>query len=257
MKSNRKLYLLIIVVMILLSLIFFLVFGLDMMKQKREDSVLIVGNISFRNQGGNWSAATLDTDKKQNNWKLFQTYVDNEYFGKYYLYYSDKWYLFSKDKKAVNYDGELLAVNNEKYKVLDYRLNEIDDYTDVDRVLRESDISFIPNYTSNYYIDFDIDNDNTIERLYIVSNLFPLDPVDDKTFFSIVFLKKGDKIIKLYEEKEADAFSGCSASINGILDVDFDNKYEIILKCAYYSTNGDNFSLYNFSKGSFHKLVSN
>lgn len=257
MKSKRKVYIIVIVVMILLSSLFFLVFGLDMIEKKNEDSTLIVGDTSFRNKGGKWTNSSLDTEKKESNWKLFQTYVDNEYFGEYYLYFSDKWYLFSKDKKAVNYDGELLAFNNKKYKVFDYDLKEIEDYSDVNIILEENGISFIPNYTSNYYIDLDIDYDGKDERLYLISNLFPLDPVDDKIFFSIVFLKKGDKIIKLYEKKEEDAFSGCSASISGILDLDWDNKYEIVLKCSYYSTNGTDFSLYNFSKGSFHKLVSN
>lgn len=253
---KKELYFKVIGVIVILSVLFFLIFGLNLIKKSKESSTLIVGNSTFKYQQNRWSV--LDTTvKKENNWRLFNTYVDNEHFGKYYVYSDgDEWYLFEKDKTAINYEGELLAFDNDKYKVLTYEQNEITDFTDIEKVLVENNILFNPTYTSSYYIDLDIDNDKEMERLYVISNLFPIDPISDNIFFSIVFLKKNDKIIKLYEQKEDDSFSGCKASVSSIIDLNHDNKYELILKCTYYSTNGVDYSLYNFNKDNFHKLVS-
>ncbi len=257
MKKTNKRYLKIIIPLVVLSSIFFIVVKFSSANNPKKDTIVVVGDTAFHEVRENYFEK-MSEDEIENNvdWNSYYIFVDNSYFGKYNLYYSDKWYLFTEDRKAKKYDGELFATNNKNIKVLSLEKNQISDFSDVEMILSSKSISFTPNYTSSYYVDFDIDNDNSVERLYVVSNLFPVDPVPDSRFFSLVFLKKDDNIFELYSSISDDSLSGCKPDITNIVDINNDNKYEVVLGCSYYSVDGIKYNIYNFDKEKFNKLVS-
>ena len=52
-------------------------------------------------------------------------------------------------------------------------------------------------------------------------------------------------------------FNGCKPYFNSFIDVDNDSRYEFILNCAEYSTNGVSRMLYKYDNNEFKILISN
>lgn len=261
MSKTRKRYLKIIFVFLIIGTICFFLFGLNSFKSQLEKNVIIIDNdATFKRKNNKWYSLTSSTDLKSYNWTKFSVFENNKYLGKYYLVNSGEWYLFDSDKNAKNYNGNLLALGgNTNYQVLDYELVDSTDNSYINQVLEDNNVDVNSSLTSNYQIDFDIDNDGTKESLYVISNRFPLDPVTSNKYFGFVFLVKNNKIINLYEDVTMtdDSYSGCKPYITSILDVDNDKKYEVILSCAYYSNSGNKHKLYKFNDDEFNLLVSN
>ncbi len=260
MKKTNKIIFIIIVLLIGLSIFFFCYYGIDLIKKVTNSNTIIVGdNAIFKEEGGKWSNISFDHIDKY-NWKKYYTYVDNVYFGNYYLYNDDKTYLFEENNSPVNYNGNLLALKGDiKYKVVQFSTHDISNKDYVNKVLKDNDIKQDSILTSQSVIYVDIDNDQKKEEIYTISNKFALEDVGS-TYFSFVFMIKNKKIIYLYKniEKDAqDSYSGCKPYINSILDIDEDNQYEIILSCGYYSNNGIRHRMYKFKDGMFKLLVSN
>lgn len=259
MKKSNKTILIIMIVIVFLSLLFFFTIGRKLIKNSKINDMIIVGNDAvFKKDGNKWRNVPFK-DISKYNWKQYYTYIDNSYFGQYYLYNSEKWYLFEDKNKALNYEGDLLALSgNIKYKVVNFTLHDIEDTTYVKQVLKDHHLDENSTLTSSSYVDIDINNDGNKERIYTISNQFPLEDVGN-TYFSFIFMIDHNRIIYLYEKvkEEVDPYSGCKPYINNIIDVDEDDRYEIILGCGYYSTNGIHYKMYQFKNGKFNLLVSN
>ena len=251
MKNKRYIY--IIVILFISVFLFFIFYGINAIKDYNKDEILIVSDNIFRKYKSKWFKIQ---DMKSMNWKKFHIYVNNDYYGDKYLYYNEKWYIFEKDKKALTYSGDILAFNA-NYKVV--KFNEINNYSDknIEKILEENKSENL-GIENSYYIDVDIDNDGSLERIYVVTNRFS-DKLNSGKFFSYVFLVKKEKITYIYKEEsnDSDSYSGCKPYISNIIDVDEDNKYEIIMTCSYYSNGIKKYNLYEYQKGKFNLLVSN
>ena len=68
---------------------------------------------------------------------------------------------------------------------------------------------------------------------------------------------KNNNSYYLYKDTSNEMFDACKPYISGILDVDNDKNYEVIVNCGKYSNQGTNVSLYKFNKKNFEKVVSN
>lgn len=259
MKKSTKISALIIIVIVLLAGLFFLTIGRNLIKNAKEENIILVGNGAiFRKNGTKWNSASFE-DINLYNWKEYYTYIDHSYYGNYNLYFNDKWYLFKGKNQAVNYEGDLLALRgNIKYKVVDFTLHDIEDFENPKRVLTENHLPADSILTSSYYVNIDIDHDGNRETIYTISNKFPMEDVGD-TSFSFIFMIKNNKVIYLYKNIEplTDVYSGCMPYINTIIDIDEDNRYEIIMGCSYYSNNGVKYGMYEFTEDKFKLLVSN
>ena len=142
-------------------------------------------------------------------------------------------------------------------KIKNFNQEKISDYTKVNKVLSENNISTGQELTSNTQISVDIDNDGVDEKIYVVGNVFPME-TDPEYIFSVVFMEKNDIIYPIYKSIEKNKnFNGCKPYINSIIDVDDDNKYEIILSCSQYSTEGTIDMLYRFNNDKFSIIVTN
>lgn len=260
MTKTQKRYLKIFIPLILLSLFFFLFYGLNLISKNKKTSLIIINDDAvFVKKEDRWFNIIDSSDKEKYNWNKYYVYQNNEPIGKFYLVNNGNWYLFDKDKSAVNYDGDLLAFDEEtKYTILKYSENSINDYTYVNKVLSENGLNTNAIFSSSYYIDFDIDNDSINEQLYVITNKFPYEKANENSF-GFVFLVKNNRIYYLYKDtsKSKDLFEGCKPYVNSIFDLDEDNKYEVNFSCGYYSTNGTIQKIYKFDKGKFKLLVSN
>lgn len=258
MKTKRR-YIKTIVVVIILSIVFFLTIGLNLIKnQKQVDLIVLDNNVILKKENRKWISIKEVDDLKKYNWNMLYTFVDNQYLGKYNIYFNEELYLFDKDKNAVNYNGNLIAFSNSKYKLVDFTTNNITNDYYIDKVLNENDLNNNSLLTSEYYIELDIDNDSVNEQLFVISNKFPIDDIVDNKYFSFVFLVDNEKTIMLYKniEKTEDSYSGCKPYIKSILDIDNDNQYEIILNCAQYSTGKIDSMMYKYKRNQFELVTS-
>lgn len=259
MKKDKKVAIFILIFLIVGASIFFLTIGIDLLNKSSENIIIIGNSGGFKKVNSRWVHINTKNELKSLGGNKFNVYVDNSYFGNYNLLYDDKWYLFKNDDTPVNYNGNMLALSGSiKYKVANFTTHDIEDKTYVNRVLRENNISEDSILTYSYYTDIDLNNDGVLERIYTISNKFPYEDVGNLSF-SYIFMLKNDKIIYLYKNKEEidDVYSGCNPYISNLIDIDEDNKLEVIIGCSYYSVEGTKYNLYKFNDYMFKSLVSN
>lgn len=252
MKNRRYMY--VILGLIFSLLLFYILYGRNIKKNYDDYEALILPNdISFVKSKNKW---TKVIDNKFFNWKEYYIYTNNEYYGRKNLYYNEKWYIFEKDKTPLMYNGEILAFNK-NHKVLEFNTIDIkfDEY--INKVLEDNAIDKNTAMTS-YYINLDLDGDDDLEKIYVVTNRFEIENISNK-FFSYVFFVKNNNITYIYNESsiDADSYSGCKPYISNIFDIDDDKKYEIAMACSQYSDGQVNYKIYKYDKGKFNLLVSN
>ena len=261
MKKDKKAAIFILIFLIAGAIIFFLTIGVDLINS--NENIIIIGDSGGFKKINNSRWVRINTRDElkslSSNVSKFNIYVDNSYFGKYKLFYDDKWYLFKNGNTPVNYNGNMLALSGSiKYKIANFTTHDIEDKTYVNRVLKENNISEDSILTYSYYTDIDLNNDGVLERIYTISNKFPYEDIGSLSF-SYIFMIKNDKIIYLYKNKEEldDVYSGCNPYISNLIDIDEDNKLEVIIGCSYYSVEGTKYNLYKFNGYMFKPLVSN
>lgn len=252
---SKKTYIILIIILFIFFIIMFLLFGVDNIRKNKYETSIIVGEDSvFALRKQKWYNVQKYDDF---NWKKYNIYLNNEYFGKYYLWNDDKWYAFDKEKNPIDLDGSLLGINsNYKVNVYNFKAEDVVDSTYIDKVLSDNEITS-SKFTSKYKVNFDFDNDLVDEDFYVISNAFILDDQPEK-IFSIVFMVKDEEIKYIYKDvRKNTSLNGCKPYINSILDIDNDNKYEFILGCAEYSVSKNNIMLYQLKNNEFKILISN
>ena len=259
MKKSNKIIIIILVILIIYFLILFLFLGgSKRVSREKNQNVIILGQSTIWTYSKNiWTNVTLSETKENLNWQEYNVYIDNKKLGKYYLWHDEnKWYLFDKDRKPKNYNGDLLAYkSNFDMKIKNFEEKNIEDYTYIEQVLKNNNIELDNiNYTVNSQIDIDIDNDGEEETFYVVSNALSLENTDGQ-IFSIVIMVKDNKIYKLYNDIKTNKLKSCKPYIRRFLDVDNDNTLETILSCGGYSESGDKDFLYKFTDKNNYKII--
>ena len=257
MKRNNIIIIFIIVLIVIYCLIlFFFLGGSKRISKEKNDIVLIPDQSTMWTCSKNhWTNVTLDESLEKLNWLKYNVYIDDEKFGNYYMWYDNsKWYLFDKDRNSINYDGELFAYNsNYKIKVSKFKDNEINDFSYVEKMLKKKKVNSIDisEYVVSSQIDIDVDNDGEKEAFYIISNSNISSSNNNN--FSIIFMVKDDKIYDIYSEIRDD--TTCLPYISKFIDVDEDNKLELIVGCDSLSVNGNKKFLYKFTKDNKYKII--
>lgn len=242
-------------------LVMFLFFGIDNIKKESYNLTLIVGdNTVWMYNKKNWVNVSEQESFKDLSWKKYDVYSNNIKQGVYTLWHDDKWYAFDDNKNAVTIDGDFLAVaSNFKIDISNFNTQNIEVDDNIYTVLNDNSLNTSSMFTSKYKVDIDLDDDGLKEEIYVISNAFSMDFNPNK-IFSIVFMVKDKKIYYLYNniiDNNKSNFNGCKPYINSILDIDNDNKYEIILSCSKYSVGKRVDMLYQFVDGQFKLLISN
>ena len=198
---NKRVYIVLFVILIVFFVIMFAVFGTKNIKEEKVSEVLIVGDSTvWKYSNKKWYNITYKSSFQQLSWKKYKVFSNNEELGTYYLWYSDKWYAFDENKEAVRVEGDLFAYSSKfDLKVKNVDMENVDDFEHVNYVLESNDISTSSKFTSIYKMDFDFDNDSNVETFYLISNAFPLDFEPEKSF-SIAFMVKDNTIYYIYKD---------------------------------------------------------
>lgn len=259
MKSKKR-YIVILIILAIYILLMLLIYGKNIFKKDDQELTLIIGDHTiWKYSQKKWQNITNSNTIDALNWKPYIVYIDNKKIGEYYLWNDEeRWYIFDKNKNAINNDGDLIAYNS-KYdiKVNNYNSTSINNDKYVKDLLKEKNISESSELTVSSEVTFDIDNDGVKETLYFISNAFPLDFVPNK-IFSFVFMIKDNNIHELYDSIDDNKENnGCKPYLSAIIDVDNDSTYELAISCAEYSIARPTTMLYKLTEEGFKILISN
>ena len=257
MEKEKKVGIIIIVIILILFFVLFFFFGgVDSFKNRKDKSIILVGDKTY------WEYKNKEFTNIKSNisslyWKDYVVYIDNEKFGTYKLWHDDKWYLYNKNNEAVSYDGNFLAISsNYNIKPVDYTVHSVSKDKYINKVLSNYNIN-TDNFTVKNKIDIDIDNDNKKDSIYLISNVLPIDKYENYRF-SIVFMVKNDIIYTVFSDVNNESNTrGCKPYIDAFIDVDNDNKLEIIMSCGGLITSNNNDYLFSFKDNKFTILISN
>jgi len=201
----------------------------------RSLNIMVSTGDKWQLKNGMWS------DIEETDLIHFNVYINNKSIGKYNLVYNNKWYLFDDNRKAIKYDGNILAINgNVKYELIDFKEEDFDsdDEKLLTKILEGKSIDETSEPDSASKIVLDLDGDNIQETIYTASNAF-IEGYSVKNRYSIIFT--GDEqpeILYEHYEDESKQFSMCVPRLNTVIDIDKDSKYELIFECNYYDQLG-------------------
>lgn len=256
---SKKIYIVLLFIVLVFGIVMFILFGIPNIRQESLEAALIVGdNTTWIYKEKKWLFMRSNTSMEQFDWTLFRVVEDNKELGDYYLWHDDKWYVFDENKKAIKLDGKMIAYQaNYDMDVADFQEVSIDDYTYVNQVLQENNISTSSRFTSAYKVLLDFDHDSRDEEFYIISNAFPLD-FDPDEIFSIAFMVKDDQIYTFYNDiSYYQGLNGCKPYYHTFVDTNSDGIYEVILSCGKYSASEQVDMLFQFVDNNFKLLISN
>ncbi len=257
---SKKVYITLIIILIVFFIIMFLAFGVNNIRQENLSSTLIVGDkTAFSLNKRKWIYLRTNTSMEKYNWVKFHVFEDNKELGDYLLWHDDKWYAFDENKKAVVINGKMLAYySNYEMKVLDFQEENVDDYTFVNQVLSDKNLTISSRFTSIYKVLVDYDSDGSNEEFYIISNVFPAD-FEPETSFAIAFMVKNNQIYYLYNDISTYTgnLNGCKPFYHSFIDTNYDGIYEVIVSCGRYSADDQVDMLFGWNENDFNLLISN
>ena len=256
---NKKVYIVLLIILAVFFVVMFCAFGIENIKQDNYESSIIVGDDTlWAYSNRNWLNLTVNSNDTEFNWQKYVVYVDNEKIGNYNMWKDDKWYAFDDDRNAIPINGKLFAYQgNYDMNVLDFIEQNTTDMTYVRYILKENGLDEDSKLTSNYHITFDFDKDGRDEDFYIVSNAFPLD-FEPEDSFSFAFMVKDNEVYPFYKNiKTGNSLDICKPYYHTIVDTNNDGIYEIVLSCGNYSTSGTINMLYKYIDDEFKIVVSN
>ena len=136
MKKKKRYIVILVILAIYVICMFFLVEKDDSIKYKNDALTLIIGDSTiWQNNKGKWLNITEEETIDELNWLEYDVYIENKKLGNYYLWNDqEQWYIFDKNRKAVNKEGNLIAYRSTyDLKVTDFKSEEIRNYYNVQK----------------------------------------------------------------------------------------------------------------------------
>ena len=203
--------------------------------------ILISPNISIKYEAKNYKKIEFNSNLRYN------VYVDNNFISNDFIKKDDDTFYFNNEIVK-----NLIAVSNNKTRVLDYEIKELEK-EDYQNILESLDIKKYKEMTIAKKMLIDYDNDGQIEEIVVLSNVF-VDPFmedveDDK--FSIIYTIKNDEVNIIYNKRFSSDMKGCLISTPYIIDVNNDNKYEMITTCSYFDKLGIKTQIFELKKDKY------
>ena len=256
---SRKLYLVLIAILLVFFVVVFLIFGAGNFIKKNHQATIIVGNATvWKYENKKWYSISNTESLQKLDWQQYEVFVDNKRFGDYYLWKDDQWYLFDSKNNGINYTGKLIAYEaNYDLSITSFEEDDNMDQSLISSILVERNISPDQNLTSASHVAFDFDSDGVLEDFYLITNAFDMEKEVDVNF-SIVFMVKNNETYLLYDSVHSGSnYNACKPFFNSFLDVDQDKNYELLLSCGRYSVEDQLDMLYQYVDGEFKIVISN
>lgn len=249
----QKKYIVIVFILIIYMVITLLIFGVDKEPVSNGTYIIIDNSTRWKYEDNKWDNLDIQDDIFTDT--EFIVYKDQIYQGKYYLQnYNDTWYFFDKNNQSYDLYGQLFAYSSQnQINVVEFTVKEVE-LNEVNQILNEYDI-VISNMSELSYaqkITLDFDNDGKDEYIYSISNLMAENIKNDA--FSLVLYVDENKTSEIINNITN---ANYIYSISNIIDLNADQKYELIIehqKPMNISMNCH--SMYQFKKGKYELIKS-
>lgn len=194
--KNKKL--IIIVAVILLAYILVMLIFFNKKNDKVSGKYLIFDDINIKIDNGTWKK--IDGNDLQKLNIKFNTFVDNEFYGNYYLKYGSTWNLFNDKNEFVSYDGKLFAYTNGiNIKLKNLNNTKLSD-SDKTYLTNKYNIKNFDDLTTEEVYNLDIDDNGVIDKIICLSRIDSLTSSLDENY-NLVLVIFNNKVLELVKEK--------------------------------------------------------
>lgn len=248
---NKKVPIIIIIILFIVGIILFLVFK-DTKKEeiKNEDGYLIIGNESVWEIKNNiWKKTSYNN---VNNQKL-NVFIDNKYSGNYTLKYGKVWNLYD-NKSLIMYEESFVAMTQVIGDIVNINIENIsnEDLKYINNTLKSN--YSLDDITVNEKINIDLNNNGIMDIIINVGNL-NRDGLDK--YFSLMYvILDGKYEILINEDIDVkDNLNYPIYKINSLLKKK-DGLINIILHKGYFSEAGVNGNkMYGINDGKYELII--
>ncbi len=172
------------------------------------------------------------------------------------LTYKDIWQ-YEENNDIINIDSDFVAVTEDKrHSLIPFEISELDqeDLVEVNNILKEKNIFDYETLSLGQKVLIDIDNDGIKEKIVSATNVFS--EFDRKEDFSLAYIEKQGKKYMLLNKNENvdDLENSCASWISGIIDLNNDKNFEVIIGCTYFDQIGTDYSIFRLSQGGLKTL---
>lgn len=228
--------------------------------KSNNDYVIINDKDIFKVTNNKWtkiSKRNIDRLSFSNSYSL----NGDSFIGKTYLNKTkDDFEIYDSAYQKINVTDTLITLNTKKeidiIKVADSSaaFDEVDE-DNIYNILKKYSLDETFNYNIKYIVD--LNNDGEDDIIYSISNFYDED--NKGKVFSLIFSSINDNIEMIDEVivDSSDEYSTNTIYLKGVVDIDLDNNYELIIANTSYGNNNTCYSIYRYdvSSNSFPKLI--
>ena len=220
-KNNIKIFITLVTVFILLIIIAFIISTGTILK---KGYIIIDEYAVLKYKNNNWHKASSEDI----SWKKFTVYSGNKYVGKYKLRKSDRYYFFDDKIKSYDIEKPFIAFSSQfNVGLVDYSKESFNDdnLKVVNNYLKKKKINYNGKYNVFDHYLVDLNNDNKVDSVYVISNQL----YSNKPFYIVfakiglryvdISIKQGDKISPFYGLKWV-----ITTKNNGVCDIILNDK---------------------------------
>ena len=253
MKVEKKYIILVSILFVYLA--FMLCFWyLQEQKKGKEYYLIISPNTIIKHEEGKFKQVANESVVEN---EIFQVYISQEKLGNYYIRnFKNNWYYIEENNVNHRIHDAFFATNNPEITLLKFQKEELndEDHEKISIMLSELDIKTNRENTFGEKIIVDLDSDNIQEIIYAVNYKYAKD--DEEAEINLVILNKNGNlsvIDKKNMDKNVPVFD-CTKKVDTLIDINNDQKYEIITSCMYFDRIGTCHDLYQLKKGKYEKI---
>lgn len=139
-------------------------------------------------------------------------------------------------------------IGTKNIEIIDYDIEEIteSDLIKLKEELLNIEISNYGELGIEQKIKVDLNNDGSEEIIYNFSNVFTDEEADMD--FSLVMIEENNKISIIFKkiEKRNSIINSCASTVLGIIDIDSNKTYDIVISCTYSDLIGTDYEIYDY-----------
>jgi len=215
--------------------------------------IMIDKNTRWEYKDKKWETVSTEDDIFIKN--KFKIFSNQNYQGEFFIQnYENEWYFFDDNNKSYNLEGKLFAYYGDNdINVIPFNSEE-PTIQEVNNLLAKYDIKInnLEELSLVQKVTIDLDKDEENEQIYSLSNM--MSEFENSKTFSLVIYIDNDKektIMKNITDSSIDDINYIY-SVSNIIDLNNDDKYEIIIEQQRPLNAGlDCHSMYKLKRGKY------
>jgi len=247
-KTNIKT---LIYILILFAIIVFVAVALSLKDNKNKTTintnVVVDSDLVLKYNRGEWTNLYSIDDIAM---EKFKVYRKNSYVGEYKITETNnKYYFFDDDYESIKIKSPYIAFSKKSNMAIKkYKKQEFDDndYNIIDRYLRKIKVSYSGDYSVQEKYETNLNNNDTKDYIYILSNQLYSDEV-----FYIIFAKIDNKYVTINKQVNEEKIN--SYNLGWILSTSSSSYNDILLSETKFEAK--EYSLYRYSRGEYKKVI--